>query len=92
MQGDPVQWRPLTEGDYFSLDPHITTRTQDYLVTMNMHHGLYKWDPDQNIPILALPEKVDVSEDGLVYTYTLRNNIKFHNGRQLVVDDVIWSL
>ncbi|MDY0093750.1 MAG: ABC transporter substrate-binding protein [Candidatus Vecturithrix sp.] len=78
-------------GDYFSLDPHITTRTQDYLVTMNIHHGLYKWDPDQNIPILSLPEKVDVSEDGLVHTYTLRDNIKFHNGRQLVVDDVIWS-
>lgn len=78
-------------GDFFSLDPHVTTRTQDYLVTINMHHGLYKWDPDQNKPVLDLPQKVEISDDGLVYTYTLRDNIKFHNGRQLVADDVIWS-
>lgn len=78
-------------GDFFSLDPHVTTRTQDYLVVMNIHHGLYKWDPDQNLPVLDLAQKVEISDDGLVYTYTLRDNIKFHNGRQLVADDVIWS-
>lgn len=79
------------DGDFFSLDPHVTTRTQDYLVTINLHRSLYKWDATQNKPAIDLPESVAVSADGLTYTYTLRNNIKFHNGRGMTVDDIIWS-
>jgi peptide/nickel transport system substrate-binding protein len=78
-------------GDLFGLDLHKSTRYQDYLVGMNIHRSLYKWDPYKNEPVPELAESVTVSDDGLVYTYKLRPNIKFHNGRQLVADDVIWS-
>jgi len=78
-------------GDVFSLDLHNSTRYQDWLVGINIHRSLYKWDTEKNVPVPDLAESVTVSEDGLVYTYKLRPNIKFHNGRQLVTDDVIWS-
>ncbi len=78
-------------GDLFGLDPHTSSRVQDYLVEMDIHKGLYKWDPYKSVPVLELPESVKVSDDGMVYTYKLRPNIKFHNGRQLVSDDVIFS-
>lgn len=78
-------------GDFFSLDPHKSTRTQDYLAELNMNRSLYKWDPDQNKPVLAVADSVDVSEDGTVYTYALKQNVKFHNGRVMTADDVIWS-
>ena len=78
-------------GDFFSLDPHVTSRTQDYLATMNLHRSLYKWDAEQNKPVLDLAKSVDISEDGLTYTYKLRENVMFHNGRKMTVDDIIWS-
>ena len=78
-------------GDLFGLDPHKSTRYQDLLVSMNIHRSLYKWDPEKNEPVPELVEKVTVSDDGLVYTFTLRPNIKFHHGRRLNIDDVIWS-
>jgi peptide/nickel transport system substrate-binding protein len=78
-------------GDLFGLDLHKSTRYQDWLVGINIHRSLYKWDTEKNVPALDLAESVTVSDDGLVYTYKLRPNIKFHNGRQLVADDVIWS-
>ncbi len=78
-------------GDLFGLDPHKSTRYQDFLVGMNIHRSLYRWDPEKSLPVLELAESVTVSDDGLVYTYKLRPNIKFHNGRQLTADDVIWS-
>jgi peptide/nickel transport system substrate-binding protein len=78
-------------GSLSSLNPYITSRYQDYLVSMNIHRSLYRWDADKSIPVLDLAESVTVSDDGLTYTYKLWPNIKFHNGRQLISDDVIWS-
>ena len=78
-------------GQVYNLDPHRSTRTQDRIIEMNIHRSLYKWDADQNKPVLDLAEKVEVSADGRVYTYTLRKNVKFHNGRKMTADDVIWS-
>ena len=78
-------------GDLFGLDPHKSTRYQDFLVGINIHRSLYRWDAEKSLPVPELAESVTVSDDGLVYTYKLRPNIKFHNGRQLIADDVIWS-
>ena len=40
---------------------------------------------------MELAESVKASDDGMVYTYKLHPNIKFHNGRQLTADDVLYS-
>lgn len=78
-------------GSLSSLDPHTSARTQDAIVNMALHRPLYVWDTEQSKPVLELADSVDVSEDGLVYTYHLKNNAKFHNGRTMTADDIIWS-
>ncbi len=78
-------------GDVYSLDMQRTGNTQDYIVGLNIFRSLYKWDAAQNKPILSLATDVKVSEDGLVYTFKLRDDVKFHNGRRMTADDVIYS-
>lgn len=78
-------------GQVYGLDPHRSTRTQDRIIEMNINRSLYKWDAATNKPVLDMADKVAVSADGKSYTYTLKKNIKFHNGRKLTVDDIIWS-
>lgn len=78
-------------GQVFSLDPHKSTRTQDRIVQMNINRSLYEWDAETNKPVLALADSVDVSEDAKTYTYHLKKNIQFHNGRNVTADDIIWS-
>ena len=78
-------------GDVFSLDVHRTGNTQDYIVGLNIFRSLYKWDAGENRPVLSLATGVDVSEDGMVYTFKLRDNVKFHNGRTMTSDDIIYS-
>lgn len=78
-------------GQVFGLDPHKSTRTQDRIVELNINRSLYQWDATTNKPVLALADKVLVSGDDMVYTYSIKKNIKFHNGRNLTVDDIIWS-
>ncbi len=52
--------------------------------------GLVSFDPQLNLtPDLA--EKWDISNDGTVYTFHLRTNARFHNGRAVTAQDVIYS-
>jgi peptide/nickel transport system substrate-binding protein len=79
------------DGDLYGLDPHKCTRIQEFLVLMNIYRSLYRWDPDKSMPALDLATKAEVSPDGLTYTYHLRKNVKFHNGRLMTADDIIYS-
>jgi peptide/nickel transport system substrate-binding protein len=78
-------------GDVFTLDPHKSPNTNDYLVMLNLHRSLYRWDTTANRPVIALGEKVEASPDGLVHRITLKKNVKFHNGRRMTAGDVVWS-
>jgi len=52
--------------------------------------GLVSLDPQLNLtPDLA--ERWDVSTDGTVYTFHLRTNAKFHDGRAVTTQDLIYS-
>jgi len=79
------------DGSILSLDPHKTSKQQDLLVTYNIFRSLYQWSPSENKPVLELAAKVDVSNEGRTYTYTLKEGVYFHNNRQLVADDIIYS-
>jgi peptide/nickel transport system substrate-binding protein len=78
-------------GDLLGLDPHKSTRVQDFLVMMNINRSLYFWEPGVNKPKPELATKVDVSPDGKVWTFALRKDVKFHNGRLMRADDIIYS-
>ena len=40
----------------------------------------------------ALATSWDVSKDGLVYNFHLRKGVKFHNGKEMTAEDVMWSI
>lgn len=68
-------------------DPHTTYGSGDKRV----FSGLVAFDPQLNLtPDLA--ESWDVSADGMTYTFHLRQNAKFHDGRAVTAQDVVYSL
>jgi len=74
-----------------SLDPHLAVAAGTREVMFNVFEGLVKPDPEGNL-IPAVASDVEVSEDGLEYTFTLREGVKFHDGSPVEADDVIWSI
>lgn len=74
-----------------SLDPYQMTAAGTREVLFNVYEGLLK--PDSTGAFTpAVAADFDLSEDGLRYTFTLREGVKFHNGAPVTVDDVIKSL
>jgi peptide/nickel transport system substrate-binding protein len=74
-----------------SLDAMSTSSQASRNVNMNIYETLYGFsDAIQPIPILA--ESVAISEDGLTYVFTLRQGVKFHNGKEMTAKDVKSSL
>jgi peptide/nickel transport system substrate-binding protein len=73
------------------INPILATSSADLDMTSLIYSGLMRKNSDATIsPDLA--EKVDISKDGLVYTFTLKDNIYFHNEDPITVDDIIFTI
>ena len=74
-----------------TLDPHLTTDATSGGLVNEIYGGLVTLDLGLNV-VPDLAEYVETSPDGRTYTFTLRENAKFHNGRTVTAQDVKWSL
>ena len=77
--------------DIDSLDPHKATAAGTKEILFNIFEGLLKVNENGSL-ICAVASDYSVSEDGLTYTFTLRDNVKFHNGNKVTAEDVKYSL
>ena len=77
--------------DIDSLDPHRAVNAGTSEVLFNIFEGLMKASPDGGV-IPAVASDYEMSPDGKVYTFTLREGVTFHNGEKVTVDDVLYSL
>ena len=73
-----------------SLDPYQMTAAGTREVMFNVFEGLVKPDTDANF-VCAVASDCTMSEDGLTYTFTLRDGVVFHNGAPCTTDDVLYS-
>ena len=82
--------RPL-ENDPVTLDPAFVSDIYAFTVLQQIFDGLVQYDESAGIrPCLAQSWKS--SRDGLTWTFQLRRGVRFHHGREMTADDVIYSL
>ena len=80
------------ESDVHGFDPHVSYDELSGMGEKLLFEGLIDYDHDVHfVPRLAR-ELPTVSEDGLTYTFRLREGAHFHNGREIVAEDVRWSM
>ena len=77
--------------DFDSLDPDYMTAAGTKEVLFNVFEGLVKPTSDGEI-VPAVASDVQKSEDGLTYTFTLRDGVTFHNGDPVEMEDVLYSI
>lgn len=64
--------------------------TQSFTILNNAFEGLFRLDANHE-PQPALAESYTVSDDGLVYTFTLREGLQWSNGTPLTASDFVFS-
>ena len=77
------------------LDPHVGCGALTMYATYHMFEGLWEQDIKHSGPISeiipALATHWDISDDGLEYTFYLREGVKFHDGTPFNADVVKWN-
>ncbi|WP_158970026.1 ABC transporter substrate-binding protein [Chachezhania sediminis] len=82
--------RMALNADIRGTNPGVTRDGNTDIVHSQYVEGLVTYgDNFEIIPMLA--ESWDVSDDGLTYTFHLRDGVKFHNGAEMTAQDVEWS-
>jgi peptide/nickel transport system substrate-binding protein len=71
-------------------DPHLTSAFASFQVLENIYDTLVQPGDDLSMEP-ALAESWDISDDNLTWTFKLREGVKWHNGRDFVADDVVYS-
>jgi len=81
IQTEPSRLNPVTRED-----------TEAGMVLSMIHDPLVELDSQGNyVSEGALAESFEVSEDGTVYTFRIREGVTFHNGDKLTAEDVKFS-
>ena len=68
------------------VDPALNSSVDGACLAVNMFEGLYTYDENGALQP-ALAENTEVSEDGLTYTFTLRDGLKWSDGTDLTAKD-----
>lgn len=84
----PLKVAMFTEID--SLDPFNATAADTKTVMDQVFDGLFDVDEDGNL-VPDLCESYEISDDGLTYDFKLKDNVKFHNGKDFSADDVYYT-
>ena len=74
-----------------TLDPHLTTDATSAQVIVEIFGGLVTIDRNLDV-VPDLAESWDISADGRVYTFRIRPDAVFHDGKPVTAEDVRWSL
>ncbi|GMG85602.1 ABC transporter substrate-binding protein [Paralimibaculum aggregatum] len=71
-----------------SMDPQAVTAVNDFRILMNVYDGLVRYADGTLEVEPALATDWTISEDGTVYTFTLREGVTFHDGTPLTAEAV----
>lgn len=77
------------ESDPVGLDPHTNTAHSSTRVINKVYEGLVETDDEMNF-VSSLAESWTIEND-MIYTFKLKEGVKFHNGREMTAEDVKYS-
>jgi len=80
----------LWDSGPLTLDPAISSEMSSHIYVMQIYSGLVKFDSELK-PVPDAAERWEISEDGKTYTFYLRKDVKFHDGRKLTAQDFKYS-
>lgn len=75
-----------------TFDPHIAYDVLSITGLRLVHDGLIDYAPEGHFIPRLVRELPEVSADGKRFTFRLKEGVRFHDGSELVAEDVRWSM
>ncbi len=73
------------------VNPILATSEADLDLVSFIYSGLMRKNENGNL-VPDLASKYEMSDNGLVYTFKLKDNLKFHDGKPITSDDVLFTV
>lgn len=97
-EAGPAEDETLAENQVFvlpggnppTMDPHLSGDATSAEYVVEIFSGLMAYDMDLNL-VPDIAESYEVSDNGLVYTFTIRSEARFHDGKPIRAEDFKWS-
>ena len=77
--------------DAGTLDPALETSANSLEPAAHIYEGLLEFEPGTTTPIPALATSWDVTDDGLEWTFHLREGVTFHDGTAFDADAAVFN-
>ncbi|WP_028986454.1 ABC transporter substrate-binding protein [Thermicanus aegyptius] len=77
--------------DSTALDPINVTDGESLIVTDNIFNTLVDYKPDSTEVVPSLAKEWKSSEDGLTWTFSLQEGVKFHDGTDFDAEAVVYN-
>lgn len=90
VNGGTFQW--TVGSNVRTLDPHIAYDSVSYQAIRLVFDGLLDYDPDGNLIAVLAESLPEISADGKIFRFRLKDGIRFHDGLELTAEEVSWSL
>jgi oligopeptide transport system substrate-binding protein len=74
-----------------SVDPHAITGQPEGRIVHAIYEGLCNWDPETLVPIPGVAERWEISSDGRVYTFHLREAARWSDDSPVTAADFVYS-
>ncbi|MEE9520199.1 MAG: ABC transporter substrate-binding protein, partial [Dehalococcoidales bacterium] len=74
----------------YTLDPAVSSEMTSHEYIMQLFGGLVRLGDDLE-PVPDIAQRYEVSDDGTTYTFYLRDDVRFHDGREVKAEDVKYS-
>ncbi|MES1166433.1 MAG: peptide ABC transporter substrate-binding protein, partial [Pseudomonadota bacterium] len=84
-------WRVGNGAEPQDLDPHTVQGIPEHKLIMALFEGLASEDPKDLHPVPAVAKSWEISPDGCVYVFHLRENAKWSDGVAITADDFLQS-
>ena len=81
-----------TDTDLKSLDPMKDWNSSCYYIYWTVYNRLISYNEETGEFEPELAESWEMSDDGMVYTFHLREGVKWHDGTDFTADDVKYSV
>jgi peptide/nickel transport system substrate-binding protein len=73
-----------------SLNPGVAELSESYTIFELVYDSLFEYNPDGSFTP-DLVERYTVSSDGKQWVFTLKDNVRWHDGQSLTAEDVVFS-